>query len=41
VFGKFVIEDRWGVTIGAGYQVAVSDFRNYDNAVIVTGRMPF
>lgn len=41
VFGKFVIEDRWGVSIGAGYQVAVSDFRNYDNAVIVTGRMPF
>jgi hypothetical protein len=41
VFGKFVIHNRLGVVLGAGYQVAVTDFKTYDNAVIATARMPF
>jgi hypothetical protein len=41
VLGKFEIKDRWGLSIGAGYQIAVTDFKTADNAVIVTARMPF
>lgn len=41
VFGKFVIKNRLGVVFGAGYQVAATDFKTYDNAVVATARMPF
>jgi hypothetical protein len=41
IFGKFVIKNRWGITFGAGYQVAATKFKTFDNAVIATGRMPF
>jgi len=41
VLGKFVIKDRWGVTLGAGYQVAATHFNTYDHAVLATARMPF
>lgn len=41
VFGRFVIHQRVGVTFGAGYQVAVSSFKTYDNAAIFSARLPF
>ena len=41
VLGKFVIHHRLGIVVGAGYQVAVTEFRTDDNAVIATARMPF
>ena len=41
VLGKFVIHQRLGVVVGAGYQVAATQFKTYDNAVIATARMPF
>jgi hypothetical protein len=41
VFGRFVIRNRWGINIGAGYQVAATHFKTYNNALIATARMPF
>jgi hypothetical protein len=41
VLGKFVIKDRWGVTVGAGFQTALTDFKTYDNAIVASARMPF
>jgi hypothetical protein len=41
VFGKFIIHNRLGVVVGTGYQAAASNFRTYDNATILTARMPF
>ncbi len=41
LFGRFPIHDRVGVTIGAGYQVAVTTHPAYNNAVILSARIPF
>lgn len=41
VLGKFVVHNRLGVVFGAGYQVAATRFKTFDNAVIATARMPF
>ena len=41
LFGRFPIHNRLGVTFGAGYQVAVTKDRAYNNAVVLSGRIPF
>jgi hypothetical protein len=41
VLGRFPVHERVGVTIGAGYQVAVTDHPTYHNAVILSARIPF
>jgi hypothetical protein len=41
VIGRIPIHDRLGLTLGAGYQVAVTHHPAYNNAVIVSGRIPF
>jgi hypothetical protein len=41
LLGRFPIHDRLGLTIGAGYQVAVTHHPSYNNAVVVSARMPF
>lgn len=41
MLGRFPIDGRLGVTIGAGYQVAVTNDRTYNNAVILSARVPF
>jgi len=41
LFGRFPIHNRLGVTLGAGYQVAVTKDRGYNNAVVLSGRIPF
>ena len=41
VLGPFPIRGRLGLTIGAGYQVAVTEGRAYNNAVIPSLRVPF
>jgi hypothetical protein len=41
VLGRFPIRGRLGVTIGAGYQVAVTKYRAYNNNVILSLRVPF
>jgi hypothetical protein len=41
VLGRIPIHDRVGLTLGAGFQHAVTHFHTYTNACIVTGRMPF
>ena len=41
LLGRFKIHERVGVTIGAGYQVAVTDHPTYHNAVILSARIPF
>jgi hypothetical protein len=41
LIGRFPIHGRIGATFGAGYQVAVTHFPAYNNAVIATGRIPF
>jgi hypothetical protein len=41
ILGRFRIHERVGVTIGAGYQVAVTDHPTYHNAVILSARIPF
>ncbi len=41
ILGRFPIHERVGLTIGAGYQVAVTDHPTYHNAVILSARIPF
>lgn len=41
VIGRLPIHDRLGVTFGAGIQVAVTHFHQYDHAWTLTARMPF
>jgi hypothetical protein len=41
LIGRIPIHDRIGVTFGAGYQVGVTHHPAYNNAVIVSGRIPF
>jgi hypothetical protein len=41
VVGRIPIHDRVGLTLGAGYQVAVTHNPAYNHAVIFSGRIPF
>jgi hypothetical protein len=41
VIGRIPIHQRVGLTLGAGYQVAVTEHANYHHAVIFSGRVPF
>ncbi len=41
LIGRIPIHERVGVTIGAGYQVAVTRHPSYHNAVILSARIPF
>jgi hypothetical protein len=41
VFGRFPIHDRLGFTVGAGIQIAVSAYHQYDHAWTLSLRMPF
>lgn len=41
LLGRFPIHGRVGLTIGAGYQVAVTHHPSYNNAVILSARIPF
>jgi len=41
VFGRFPIHDRVGFTAGAGIQIAVSSYHQYDHAWILSLRLPF
>lgn len=41
VLGKIPLYERIGLTLGAGYQHAVTSFHTYSNALVLTGRMPF
>ena len=41
VLGKIPLHDRVGLTLGAGFQHATTTFHTYNNALVLTGRMPF
>ena len=41
VLGKIPLRERVGLTLGAGFQHAISHFHTYTNALIMTARMPF
>ena len=41
LIGRIPIHDRVGVTFGAGYQVGVTHRPSYNNAVILSARIPF
>jgi len=41
LLGRFPIHGRVGLTIGAGYQVAVTHHPSYNNAVILSARITF
>jgi hypothetical protein len=41
LLGRVPIHDRVGLTIGAGYQVAVTHHPAYNNAAILSARIPF
>jgi len=41
VIGRIPIHDRVGLTLGAGYQVAVTDHPAYHHNVVFSGRLPF
>jgi hypothetical protein len=41
LFGRFPIHDRVGVTIGGGFQVAVTTHPAYNHAAILSARIPF
>lgn len=39
--GRFSLWKRLGLTVGAGVQIAVTDYRAYDHSVILSIRLPF
>ena len=41
VIGRIPIHDRVGLTVGAGYQVAVTNHPAYNHNVVFSGRIPF
>jgi hypothetical protein len=41
VVGRIPIHERVGITVGFGYQVAVTDHPTYHHSAILTGRIPF
>lgn len=41
VIGRIPIHDRVGITLGAGYQVAVTEHPKYNHSMIFSGRIPF
>lgn len=41
VIGRIPIHNRVGLTFGAGYQVAVTKYHNYNHNVVLTARIPF
>ena len=41
VLGRFPIQDRLGLTIGAGFQVAVTHHPAYNHNAILSARIPF
>ena len=41
VIGRIPIHDRVGLTLGAGYQVAVTDNPMYNHSVVFSARVPF
>jgi hypothetical protein len=41
VVGRIPIHERVGVTVGFGYQVAVTDHPTYNHSAILSGRIPF
>jgi hypothetical protein len=41
VIGRIPIHERLGLTFGAGFQVAVTKYRNYNHNVVLTARIPF
>jgi len=41
VIGRIPIHDRVGLTVGAGYQVAVTNHPAYNHNVVFSGRVPF
>ncbi|MGH7778629.1 MAG: hypothetical protein ACREQR_02215 [Candidatus Binataceae bacterium] len=41
VIGRIPLHNRIGLTFGAGYQVAVTKYHNYNHNVILTARIPF
>jgi hypothetical protein len=41
VIGRFPIHNRVALTIGAGFQIALTQYHNYNHAAICTIRMPF
>ncbi|MHB8383532.1 MAG: hypothetical protein ACYDC3_14490 [Candidatus Binataceae bacterium] len=41
LLGRFPIHNRVGLTLGAGYQIAVTKYRPYNHSLILTARIPF
>lgn len=41
VCGRFPIHNRIGLTVGAGYQIAATQYHTYNHAFVGTLRMPF
>jgi hypothetical protein len=41
VIGRIPLYERVGITVGFGYQVAVTTRPAYNHAAIFTGRIPF
>jgi hypothetical protein len=41
VIGRFPLHNRIGLTLGAGFQIAVTQYHNYNHAAVGTIRMPF
>jgi len=41
IFGRFPIHNRTAFAIGVGYQIAVTTFHTYNDAVSLTMRLPF
>ncbi len=41
VIGRFPLHNRIALTLGAGFQIAVTQYHNYNHAAVGTIRMPF
>jgi len=41
IVGRYSLHKRIGLTMGAGMQIATSQYHSYDHALVFTARMPF
>ena len=41
VLGRFPLADHLGLTVGAGVQIAVSEFHTQNHTIILSTRLPF
>lgn len=41
ILGRFPLHNRLGLTMGAGFQIATSQFHTYNHGLVISARLPF